>query len=54
VILVFSAALSAFLLFGYPAYLLTQKQYSNAFVGLLVSLVTFISGGLLIIWLVYI
>ena len=40
--LVFSVALSGFLLFGYPIYLASQKQYSLAFSSVAVSLITLI------------
>ncbi|MBU1036690.1 hypothetical protein KKF32_01475 [Patescibacteria group bacterium] len=51
-LLVFSAALSGFLIFGYPLYLVTQKEYRLAIISLVISLVTLMIGALIIVSLI--
>lgn len=48
-IIVFSVAVSGILIFGYPLYLALKKQYQEAIFTVLISLVTLIILGLLII-----
>jgi hypothetical protein len=47
-VLVFSAALSGFLIFGYPVYLVTQKQFRSAILTLLISLATLFMAALVL------
>ncbi|MCX6785476.1 MAG: hypothetical protein NTZ18_01325 [Candidatus Komeilibacteria bacterium] len=46
-VLVFSVALSGFLILGYPVYLAIQQKYKEAIIGILVSLVTLLAVLLL-------
>ena len=47
-LLVFSVTVSGLLIFGYPVYLVIQKNYKQAVDTVLVSLLTLVIGGLII------
>lgn len=50
-IMVFSAAISGILIFGYPLYLALKKQYQEAIFTALLSIATLIVLGLIIIFI---
>jgi len=54
IIMVFSAALSGFLIFGYPIYLVFKKQYQEAIYTILISIVTLVIVALIVILLILI
>ncbi|MBN1326092.1 hypothetical protein JW977_03905 [Candidatus Falkowbacteria bacterium] len=45
---VFSATISGFFVLGYPAYLALQKRLQEAFLTLLVTILTLLAGGVVI------
>jgi hypothetical protein len=53
ILLVFSAAISGLIVFGYPAYLFLQKNYKQAVCTVLTSLATILIGFLFVLLVVF-
>jgi len=52
-LLVFSAAISGLIVFGYPAYLFLQKQYKQAICTLIRTLLTIAVGFIIVLIIVF-